>query len=64
MPRAFGVFRRVGLDLTPALTDVSERSVGLVLPLDLLPDVKQLGQTTLAVKEIVGNIVNRHGSWE
>ena len=64
MPRALAAFRRVGLDVTPASTDVSERSGRVVLPFDFLPDVKQLGQTTLAVKEIVGNIVYRFRNWE
>jgi uncharacterized SAM-binding protein YcdF (DUF218 family) len=64
MPRALAVFRRVGLDVTPASTDVSVRSGGLVLPFDFLPDVKQLGQTTLAVKEVVGGFVYRLRGWE
>ncbi len=64
MPRALAVFRRVGLDVTPASTDVSERGGSLVLPFDVLPDVKRLEQTTLAVKEIVGGFVYRLRGWE
>ncbi len=64
MPRALAVFSRVGLDMTPATTDVSAQDRGFGGLFVLLPDAEELNRTTLAVKEIIGGFVYRHRGWE
>ncbi len=62
MPRALAAFRNVGLEVTPAATDVSARDFGG--PFALLPDAEELARTSTAVKEIVGTLVYRYRGWE
>lgn len=56
MPRAMASFRRLGLPVTPAPTDLRsvQQPIGL---LDLLPDAGALKGTSDALKEVVGYAV-------
>jgi uncharacterized SAM-binding protein YcdF (DUF218 family) len=63
MPRAVATFTRVGVNLTPAATDVK-----FVYPMygglfDLLPEAGALASTTNAIKELIGLIVYRLRGW-
>ena len=63
MPRALAAFRRVGLNVTAAATDIK-----VVYPLyrstpDLLPDAGALAQPTDAIKEWIGLVVYRARAW-
>jgi uncharacterized SAM-binding protein YcdF (DUF218 family) len=63
MPRALATFRRVGLNVIPAATDIR-----VVYPLyssllDFLPDAGALAQTTEAIKEFIGFAVYRVRGW-
>jgi uncharacterized SAM-binding protein YcdF (DUF218 family) len=63
MPRALATFRRVGLNVIPAATDIR-----VVYPLyssllDFLPDAGALAQTTEAIKEWIGLAVYRVRGW-
>jgi len=63
MPRALAAFQKVGLDATPAATDIhagSPQSVGLF---GLLPDARALARTTAAIKEMIGLCVYRLRGW-
>ena len=71
MPRALWMFRREGIDATPAPTDflttkpaLHERKLtaGEIL-LNLLPDVQRIGKTTKALKEIMGMGIYIMGGW-
>lgn len=58
MPRALATFRKAGLPVTPAATDV--RAVdGPFQVLDLLPDAGSLASTSTAMKEAAGYLVYR-----
>lgn len=63
MPRALATFRRVGLNVIPAATDIR-----VVYPLyssllDFLPDAGALAQTTEAIKEWIGLALYRMRGW-
>jgi uncharacterized SAM-binding protein YcdF (DUF218 family) len=63
MPRALAAFRSVGLNVTPATTDIHAgpvRSIGL---LDVVPDAGALAKTTSAIKEILGLYIYRYRGW-
>lgn len=59
MPRALAVFRRAGVPVTPAVSDVRTHFPFIESPLDLLPDASALSKTTDAMKELVGLLVYR-----
>jgi uncharacterized SAM-binding protein YcdF (DUF218 family) len=63
MPRALATFRMVGLNLTPAATDIRSRLSLVESPLDFLPDAAALAMTTAAVKEWIGLAVYRYRGW-
>ena len=63
MPRAVAAFRKAGLDVTPAATDVHAGHPRFTSLLDLLPDAGALARTTLAIKEIIGLCVYRYRGW-
>ncbi len=54
MPRALATFRKAGLNVTPAATDISSHYPLYDSPLDLLPDADSLALTTEVVKELIG----------
>lgn len=54
MPRALAAFRKAGLPVTPAATDVRIVQQPFDV-LDLLPDSDSLDQTSDAVKEVIGS---------
>jgi uncharacterized SAM-binding protein YcdF (DUF218 family) len=54
MPRALAAFQRVGLDVTPAATDVHSGPSSSISFFELLPDVGALARTTSAIKEFLG----------
>jgi uncharacterized SAM-binding protein YcdF (DUF218 family) len=56
MPRALAAFRKSGLPVTPAATDVRIVQQPLVF-LDLLPDSQSLDQTSDAAKEVIGSFI-------
>ncbi len=63
MPRALAAFRKVGLNVTPAATDLHAGPLQSVSAFGLLPDARALARTTLAIKEIVGLWVYRYRGW-
>jgi uncharacterized SAM-binding protein YcdF (DUF218 family) len=63
MPRALGAFRKAGLDLTPASTDIQAAGPNYQSVLDLLPDAAALAKTTAGVKELIGSIVYTWRGW-
>jgi uncharacterized SAM-binding protein YcdF (DUF218 family) len=63
MPRALASFHEVGLDVTPAATDIPSGSLTFDSVLDFLPDVGALVWTTSAIKEIIGLCVYRYRGW-
>ncbi|MGC1178198.1 MAG: YdcF family protein [Methyloceanibacter sp.] len=63
MPRALAAFQKLGLDVTPAATDIHARPLQFVSLLDLLPDAGALAGTTLAVKEMMGLCIYRLRGW-
>ena len=73
MPRAYGVFKKIGVDVMPVSTDyitedTHHRPVSKMKDLhyDLLsfiPDVEHLGHSTFAIKEYIGMIVYRLKGW-
>jgi uncharacterized SAM-binding protein YcdF (DUF218 family) len=60
MPRALAAFQKVGLDVTPATTDVHAGPVNSVSLLGLLPNAGALAATTSAIKEMIGLRVYRY----
>lgn len=54
MPRALAVFRKAGLPVTPATTDVEVVDPGPWTVMRWLPDAHALAQTTKATKEWIG----------
>jgi uncharacterized SAM-binding protein YcdF (DUF218 family) len=54
MPRALAVFRKAGLPVEPATTDVEVVDGGSWTPLRWLPDADALAETTQAMKEWLG----------
>lgn len=63
MPRAMAAFRRVGVSVTPATTDVKFVYPLYTGPFDLLPSASALASTTDAIKELIGLIVYRLRGW-
>jgi uncharacterized SAM-binding protein YcdF (DUF218 family) len=63
MPRALAAFRKVGLGVVPAATDIHAGPPELVSLLDLLPDAGALAQTTSAIKEMIGLCIYRLRGW-
>jgi uncharacterized SAM-binding protein YcdF (DUF218 family) len=63
MPRALAAFRKVGLNLVPAATDIYAGAPNVDSFFDLLPDAKALVQSTLAIKEMIGMIVYSVLGW-
>ncbi|MBE9030072.1 YdcF family protein [filamentous cyanobacterium LEGE 11480] len=68
MPRSLAIFRRLGMDVTPAPTDfytvqVDQRKNAQGRLLSLLPDVEHLALTTRSLKEYVGLFVYRLRGW-
>ncbi len=59
MPRALAVFRKAGLAVEPASTDVGPQGEPAPFPLSFLPDSGSLDTTTRALKEYLGLIVYR-----
>lgn len=56
MPRALAVFRRAGLPVTPATTDIEVVAPGPWTILRLLPDAGALRLTTAALREWIGAV--------
>jgi uncharacterized SAM-binding protein YcdF (DUF218 family) len=63
MPRALASFRKVGLDVVPAATDVATSPFQVDTLLDILPNAGALAWTTSAIKEIIGLGVYRYRGW-
>lgn len=63
MPRALATFRRVGLSVVPAATDIRVVYPLYSSPLDFLPDPDALAQTTEAIKEWIGLAIYRARHW-
>ena len=63
MPRALAAFQKVGLDVTPAATDIHAGPGQSVSLIDVLPDAAALARTTSAIKEIIGLCVYRYRGW-
>ena len=64
MPRALSTFRKAGLALDPATTDVSsDNNDDLPFPLNVLPDAGSLLLTSAALKEIAGLLVYQWRGW-
>jgi uncharacterized SAM-binding protein YcdF (DUF218 family) len=63
MPRALAAFRRAGLVLTPASTDIQATYPFYNSPLDILPDADALATTTKAMKEWLGLLAYRYRGW-
>ena len=63
MPRALAAFQKLGLDVTPAATDIHARPIKSVSLLDLLPDAEALVRTTSAIKEMMGLCFYRLHGW-
>ena len=62
MPRALAAFRKVGLEVSAAPTELpgpaSFRNI-----LDMLPDAEALARTTFAIRELVGLYAYRFRGW-
>ncbi|MHC5915375.1 MAG: YdcF family protein, partial [Nostoc sp.] len=71
IPRSLQIFRRRGINVIPAPTDflVSEgelRELGSTPKaaiLNLLPDIENLHQFTIALKEYIGSFIYRLRGW-
>jgi uncharacterized SAM-binding protein YcdF (DUF218 family) len=63
MPRALAAFRRVGLKVIPATTDVRVVYRSYNSPLDFLPDAGALAETSAAIKERIGMLVYWLRGW-
>jgi len=63
MPRALAAFRKVGLEVTPAATDLAASYPFFGSIFDFLPDANALSQTTLCLKEFLGLLVYRSRDW-
>ena len=63
MPRALAAFQKLGLDVTPAATDIHARPLQFVGLLDLLPEAGALARTTSAIKEMIGLRLYRFRGW-
>jgi uncharacterized SAM-binding protein YcdF (DUF218 family) len=63
MPRAVAVFRRAGVDVTPAAADIHGRSDARLSLLGFLPSARSLDRSTLAIKELFGIYAYRWLDW-
>jgi uncharacterized SAM-binding protein YcdF (DUF218 family) len=63
MPRAFAAFRREGVAVSPAVTDIQVTYPLFQSLLDLMPDADALARTTNVLKEYVGLIAYRLAGW-
>ena len=63
MPRALAAFRQVGINVTPASTDIHGAPVTSIGILDVVPDAGSLARTTSAIKEIIGLWIYRYRGW-
>ena len=62
MRRALAAFRKVGLDVSAAPTELPG-AASLRNILDVLPDAEALAKTTFAIRELVGLYVYRYRGW-
>ena len=62
MPRAEATFRRVGLDVIPVPIDYANRRIESEI-FTILPDVRKLKSSTLALKEYLGFLVYWLRDW-
>ena len=62
MPRAYAVFKKLGISVTPIASDfvVKDKPYD---PFSFIPDVENLRYSTVALKEYVGIIVYRLKGW-
>jgi len=63
MPRALAAFRRVGLEVVPATTDVRVVDRTSIGPLDFVPDPAALAESTAAIRERIGMLVYWLRGW-
>ncbi len=63
MPRAMAVFEAAGVKVTPAATDIHGRAAARITLLAILPDVRALAHSTLAIKELMGLYAYRWLGW-
>jgi uncharacterized SAM-binding protein YcdF (DUF218 family) len=63
MPRALAAFQKLGLDVTPAATDIYARPLQFVSLVDILPQAGALARTTSAIKEMAGLCLYRFRGW-
>lgn len=63
MPRAFAVFQKAGIEVTPAATDIRATFPLYDSILDFLPDASALAGTTDVLKEVLGMLVYRMKGW-
>lgn len=69
MPRSLRIFRKLGMNVTPAPTDflttqaVSDEEVGTRLLLNSLPDAEHLFESTRVMKEYLGTFVYWLKGW-
>jgi uncharacterized SAM-binding protein YcdF (DUF218 family) len=63
MPRAVGVFRKAGLDVSPSPADHLAGWAEPDLPFRILPDSRALDESTLALHEYIGLLIYRLRGW-
>ena len=63
MPRALATFRKAGMVLEPATTDLVPDLSYMPMPLPLIPQSKCLDVTTNAIKEWIGVLIYRWRGW-
>jgi uncharacterized SAM-binding protein YcdF (DUF218 family) len=63
MPRALAAFQKVGLNVTPAATELRSWTPITISPSNLIPSVEALAWTTSAIKEMLGLCFYRVRGW-
>ena len=63
MPRAVGVFRKAGLEVSPCPTDYLTGWAQPDLPFRILPDPSALNDSTIALHEYAGLLIYRIRGW-
>jgi uncharacterized SAM-binding protein YcdF (DUF218 family) len=63
MPRALAAFRRAGVNVIPAATDIHAWSPNSFKVFELLPDARALARTTIAIKEWIGLLYYWSRGW-
>jgi uncharacterized SAM-binding protein YcdF (DUF218 family) len=63
MPRAVGVFRKAGLEVSPSPADFLTGWAQPDLPFRILPDPEALNQSNIALHEYVGSAIYRIRGW-